>query len=151
MSVETKHVVIPVGWFRVAVAIQVLMEWALGLALLVVLKWVTPELIYHAANKETAVAWVGYLEVTYLVVGALFLCYVGLFAKPPTAESFTRSKWWQAWVLTHAKLPTGRRASRDFELPEDSSGGMTVNPATGMTMAEGDVFDADGNVWGDSN
>lgn len=153
MSAENKEVVVPVGWFRVAVATQVLMEWAFGLTLLVILKWAAPNFIFYEANQVTALTWIGYLEGLYLAVGALFLLYAGLIATPPTEETFTKTKWWQAWALSHAPLP--RRSGSSAGVGAAVGAGAfhdatDVNPANGMPMADG-IFDSGGNVWGDSD
>ena len=96
---KNSKVVVPVRWFRVAVASQLFMEGAAGYLLFWTLREVTRAL--EPATADSALGVLSLIETAYFAVGFMFLLYCAFFAMPPSEDDFTKTKWWMAWALLH--------------------------------------------------
>lgn len=151
---KTSKAVVPVIWFRVAVASQLFMEGAAGYLLFSALREVTRAL--EPASASSALAVLSLIETAYFAVGFVFLLYCCFLAKPPSQNNFTNTKWWMAWALIHMPVRSSKgsastgRARGLCARDEDSSTtpSMGINPATGLSMIDDTLLDIGGNTFG---
>ncbi len=149
---KTSKAVVPVFWFRVAVASQLFMEGAAGYLLFSLLREVTRTLEPDASAAALDV--LSLIEVAYFAAGALFLGYCCLFAKPPSEDNFTNTKWWMVWALQNnrpQRYPQGSASASGYGDSSGSGGSPYLNPTTGLSMIGGTLLDTGGNVFGESS
>lgn len=149
MKTPTVKSVVPVFWFRVAVASQLFMEGAAGYLLFSFLREISVKL--EPADADSILGALSLLETGYFALGALFLVFCCFFAKPPTEDGFGKTKWWMAWAMLHIPTRTVGPSAGDDGVPSSRTGTtMPLNPSTGLPMVDGTMLDMGGNVFGSS-
>lgn len=145
--------IVPVGWYRVAVASQLFMEWSAGFLLYWALGHATLYL-ERPTVPELMLQLLGYAEVAYALVGLGALLYCVFLAKPPTEADFQKSKWWQAWALAPVSKTRAVRRRLEGSGADDEDSGVNrvaaieVNPATGFAMVDNAGIDTGGFTYG---
>lgn len=154
---DTSKKVVPVGWFRVAVATQLMLEGMVASVLVSILRAVAVSLTEDPDSVAMPLEVLNFAMYAYFGMGAMVLLYALLFAKPPSEAEFTKTKWWMAWALMHRPGSVARCAGRGR--PEDvfgdgarahsSESSPELNPSTGSLMVPGTMHDIGGHNLGD--
>lgn len=146
---KTPESVVPVFWFRVAVASQLFLEAGAGFLLFGLLRDVA-----RAMEPEKAAAVEGVfslVEGAYFCGWTLLMAYCCVMAKPPTEENFTKTRWWALWAELHRPEPSrGRTAGAGSASSAHHVGSAPdFNPVTGLPMVDStNTIDVGGNVYG---